>query len=89
MQGEVIIDGYGVPLPQPNARRLPPDHEEDHVPQDCLEYGTDECVIGHPCLILNDKDLVDLGERAGRLSKALRAVQFGTYMLHILQTSDI
>jgi hypothetical protein len=74
MQGTVLIDGYSVDMPQPEARRAPAD-QQDPVPDDCLPHGTDVCQAGHPCLILNEKEMVDRGERAGRLVAALRKAQ--------------
>ena len=70
------IDGYSMPVQQPNARRQHVDHEGD-PPCDCLELGTDFCLIGHPSLVLSNKDLVDLGARAAKLTRALKAAQAG------------
>lgn len=79
MQGEVRIDGYSVELPQSNARRAPPDHEGG-TPDDCLQMDIDECKIGHDCLTLNDFDMVERGERAAKLVRALQAAQDGVML---------
>jgi hypothetical protein len=72
LQGFVKIDGYSVAVHQPGARRPPPDLEGD-IPDDCLAPGTDACKIGDPSLVLNEKDMVDHGERAGKIIRALTA----------------
>ncbi len=70
----MTIDGYSVDVPQPEARRVPMDHC-GAVPDDCLPCATDVCKAGHPCLILNEKEMVDRGERAGKLVQALQKAQ--------------
>jgi hypothetical protein len=74
MKGKILVDGYSVDVPQPEARKAPVDHI-GAVTDDCLPHGTDVCKAGHPSLILNDKDMVDRGERAGKLVQALQRAQ--------------
>jgi hypothetical protein len=76
----VKVDGYSVDVPQPNARRVPDDHEGD-VPPDCQPTGISECRAGHPSLLCNEKDMVDHGERAIKLFRALQAAKEGLLQL--------
>jgi hypothetical protein len=74
LQGKVVIDGYSRDVIQPQARRTDPDHTSE-TPADCLAHGTDHCEAGHPSLVLNEKDMVDHGERARKLTCCTRALQ--------------
>jgi hypothetical protein len=80
MKGKVLVDGYSVDVPQPEARRAPADHLGEE-PDDCLPHGTDVCKAGHPSLILNEKDMVDRGERAGKLVQAVKKAQSSAPLL--------
>jgi hypothetical protein len=71
------VDGYSVDVPQPNARRVLDDHDGDY-PDDCLPHGVDKCMTGHPSLVVNEKEMVDHGERARKLLQALLAAQAST-----------
>jgi hypothetical protein len=72
MLGEVLADGYSVNVLQPNARRVAADHEGD-VPNDCLPHGIEKMRCWTPEPDIEREDLVDHGERASKLLRALQA----------------